>query len=174
LLSIGDDIIVIDEEDKFDDEDNINGAERRTEEVEEQEDENNYNYNYEGQVAAANEVEIRSTTLSFAESVCFEINALEHLQNDLRRNATVHYLLQTGIVLKDLSIVACVSVGVLVIGFLFVAYTYHARHKSRWVQNMNGPLSGSMDGKSFDEISDASTEAGFSVDESVPTPMAKC
>lgn len=53
---------------------------------------------------------------------------------------------------------------VLGVGFLFVAHTYHARHKSSWATSKRGALNDEFfnEGKSFDEISCGSTDAGFS------------
>lgn len=168
LLSIGDDIAIDDEDEE--EENNADGVERRVQEDDYEEEV------YEEKAEGAKEETIRSTTLSFAEEVCFEINYLEHLQEELLRNTTTNYLKEGGMVLKDLSKIMCGIGAILGVGFLFVAHTYYARHKARWAESKRGALNDDWhDAKSFDEISVASTDAGFSaIDESIPSPMRKC
>lgn len=167
-------------------EDDADGVERRVEQ-------DYYEYYYEGEDNAAEddfyyeeevhdekadgakEDKSRSTTLSFAEEVCVKINYLEHLQEELFRNTTANYFKAGEIVLTDLSKIICGIGAVLGVGFIFVAHTYHARHKARWAEGKRGALNDEWhDAKSFDEISVASTDAGFSaVNECIPSTMVK-
>ena len=168
FLWAGDDILLVDET-------NVYSGDRRIEEVEE----HNYNNNYDDRgdeyliEEGEEEKEIREATFAFAEEICMEVNTLEHIQDEMNRNITAHYLRETGIILGDMSIVACIGAVIVGIAFLFVAHAYYARHQARWTRERVESLN-DYKNYSVDEFSYTSTEDGaLSYDMSVSTPIVK-
>jgi len=166
FLWVGDDILLVDDLNAY-------GGKRRTEEVEEY----NYTYNYSDRIyeyeIEEEEEDIRLTTFAFAEEICIGVNTLEHMQNEISRNITAHYLQEMSVILADMSIVACIGAVVVGIAFLFIAHTYFVRHHARRsrerVESMDDYKSYSLD-----EFSMTSTYDGASVDDvSLPTRILK-
>eukprot|EP00804_Cyclotella_cryptica_P028123 CCRYP_011008-RA/>CCRYP_011008-RA protein AED:0.02 eAED:0.02 QI:670/1/1/1/1/1/2/198/387 len=171
FLWAGDDIALVDDFNAY-------GGKRRTEEVEEYNDtyiydDRGYEYDIEADEEQDEEQDTRAATFAFAEEVCMEVHTLEHTKDEMNRNITAQFLRETGVILVDMSIVACIGAVVVGVAFLFVAHTYYARHRARWsrerVESLNDHNNYSMD-----EFSLTSTDDGASLDDlSVPTPSMR-
>lgn len=162
FLWVGDDILLVDDLNAY-------GGKRRTEEVEEYNYTNNYDVRgneYEMEEEEEEE-DIRVTTYAFAEEICMGVNTLEHMQDEIRRNITAHYLEEMSVILAGMSIVACIGAVVAGLAFLFIAHTYfvrrHARRPRERVESIDD-----YNSYSRDEFSMTSTDDGASIDISLP------
>ena len=63
------------------------------------------------------------------EDVCFAVYTTEHFQSIRNKEIAVHYLKTTGGFMKHVSIIACYTMLICGAVFIFVSYSYYARHR---------------------------------------------